>query len=130
MYINRSSGCQPVGRRVRQRPPVTRLRQKAYSTAGPIGRPALRHIPTAFGFTRVRVENLDQILRNWFHTTGFHRRRRIAKKQSEYSLFFFYFVFSTRSSGPMFRRSIFTETILDLVGVMSTSVFLNSTTES
>ena len=72
----RSSGSQPVGRSVRQRPTAAGLRPPADRAAGAAGRAPVRHIAPTSSQSRMRLQDPDPLLRDRIHPARIRGRQQ------------------------------------------------------
>ena len=78
-FLSRSSGCEPIGRCVRQRTSASWLRKAQDRPAGAAGRPPVRHLAAAPRITRMRLKNPDALLRDGLHPAGIGRHQQQAQ---------------------------------------------------
>lgn len=76
MFAFRASRRQPARGGIRKRPPSARCRAQENCRTGHHGGPAVRHKSTATGVTWLRVQDTDQVLRDWVHSPGLYRRQQ------------------------------------------------------
>lgn len=72
--MTRSGGCKSTRRSVRKRQAAAGLRQEKDRRACPPGSPSLRHIQAAAGVPRMRIQDINSLLRDRLDQARLDRR--------------------------------------------------------